>query len=192
MAAPGPSAGTLQRTSLIRRVSLLEELLDAHSAELGRDFEGYRGHCYRVLNFCATLSPNSVWAEEKLAIATVFHDIGIWTHGTFDYVEPSVGVAKEYLAASGRDQWIPEVVLTIREHHKIFGITVALESLVESFRRADWIDVSMGLITFGLPRQTIREAFAAWPSAGFHRKLIHLSWRRFKAHPLSPLPMLKL
>lgn len=191
MAAPGPSARTLQRTSLIRSVSKLDELLDAHSTELGCDFDGYRGHCYRVLNFCVALSPNLVWAEEKLAMAIAFHDIGIWTHRTFDYLEPSVGVAKEYLAASGRDQWIPEVVLTIREHHKIFGVSVAPESLIESFRRADWIDVSMGLITFGLPRRTIRQAFAAWPSAGFHRKLIHLSWSRFKAYPLSPLPMLK-
>jgi hypothetical protein len=38
---------------------------------------------------------------EKIAIAGVFHDLGIWTNKTFDYIAPSVVLAREYLAARG-------------------------------------------------------------------------------------------
>ena len=37
-----------------------------------------------------------------MAIAAAFHDIGIWTAGTFDYLEPSVRVAAAYLTGTGR------------------------------------------------------------------------------------------
>ena len=174
--------------ALIGNVALLEELLATHAAEIGSDFEGYRGHCYRVLNFCVALTP-APESVEKLAIATAFHDIGIWTHGTFDYLEPSVHGADAYLTRCGQAHWSEEVGQAIRTHHRIRSTEST--TLIESFRRADWIDVTGGLLAFGLPRRFIREAFSAWPSAGFHRKLVRLSWDRFKAHPLSPLPMLK-
>jgi hypothetical protein len=32
---------------------------------------------------------------------------------------------------------------------------------------------------------------AAWPDAGFHRRLVQLTVDRFRHHPLSPLPMVK-
>lgn len=182
----------LATPALVRIVPELEEVLGAYAAQIGGDFEGYRGHCYRVLNFCVALAPGPVRCLRKLAIATAFHDIGIWTHKTFDYLEPSTRVAADYLARSGAGDWIEEVGLMIREHHKIRPVGEPARMFVESFRRADWVDVSRGLLAFGLPRRLIREAFAIWPSAGFHRKLIQLSWERFKSHPLSPLPMLKL
>lgn len=176
---------------LVRAVPVLDELLDAYSVAIGGDLQGYRGHCYRVLNFCAALAPDSGRSVEKIAIASAFHDMGIWTHRTFDYLEPSVDLAASYLAQSGDEDWIQEVALMIHEHHRVRRAPCPTGSLVEAFRRADWIDVSGGLLTFGLARQMIRQAYAIWPSAGFHRKLIQLSLDRFTAHPLSPFPMLK-
>lgn len=64
--------------------------------------------------------------------------------------------------------------------------------LVEPFRRADWVDVSRGLIRFGLPRSFLREVFATWPAAGFHKKLVQLELGRLRTHPWNPLPMVKL
>ena len=63
--------------------------------------------------------------------------------------------------------------------------------LIEPFRRADWIDVSLGVLTFGLPRERLREIFARWPNAGFHKRLVQLTLRQARAHPLRPLPVLK-
>lgn len=178
--------------TVIRNLAILDALLDEHRAQIGNDFPGYRNHCYRVLNFGTALGPLSPDATEKLAIAAAFHDIGIWTDGTFDYIAPSVRQAEAYLRDSSRREWTDEITSMIREHHKIVSIGDRSQALVESFRKADWIDVSMGVLTFGLSRSLIRDVQSAFPDEGFHRRLVQLSWRRFLRHPLSPLPMVKL
>jgi hypothetical protein len=80
----------------------------------------------------------------------------------------------------------------IADHHKITPSRATRDSLVEPFRRADWIDVTRGVRTFGLPRPIIRSVLAAWPNAGFHRRLVELTLERFRTHPLTPLPMVRL
>ena len=79
----------------------------------------------------------------------------------------------------------------IRQHHKVRAYGDHPGSLVEAFRRADWVDVTRGLRTFGLPRAYVAELFARWPGAGFHKRLLQLSLKRLRTHPLSPLPMFK-
>lgn len=177
--------------SLIRTVPVLEQLLHTHREQLGRDFIPYRGHCYRVLNFCATLTPDPESSLHRIAIAAAFHDIGIWTHRTFDYLNPSIQAARDYLVATREEHLIGEVQAMIANHHRIRPACDAAGSLVEPFRRADWADVTGGLLAYGIPHQMVRASYAMWPDAGFHRKLVQLSWSRFKVHPLSPLPMLK-
>lgn len=65
------------------------------------------------------------------------------------------------------------------------------EELTETFRRADWIDVSRGILSFGLPRAKLREIFRRWPNADFHKRLVQLTLAEFRAHRLRPLPVLK-
>ncbi len=88
------------------RVVLLDEVLSAHAGALGADFEGYRNHAYRVANFCLALTSTSTTAGDeeriaKIALAAAFHDLGIWTDATFDYLPPSNRLAKAYLAETG-------------------------------------------------------------------------------------------
>ena len=87
--------------------------------------------------------------------------------------------------------WIPEIEAMIVDHHMVTPSRADPQSLVESFRRADWIDVSRGLRRFGLLRTFIAAVAATWPSAGFHRRLVELTIDRFLKHPLTPLPMVK-
>jgi len=47
-------------------------------------------------------------------------------------------------------------------------------------------------MTFGLPRAVLPDIFAAWPSAGFHKRLVQLSLSRLLTHPLTPMPMMRL
>ena len=129
---------------------------------------------------------------DKIAAAAVFHDLGIWTHHTFDYIAPSVALAREHLSACAHTDWIPEIEAMIVNHHKITSSRLHPTSLVEPFRRADWIDVSRGLRTFGVQRSFIASVFTAWPDAGFHRRLVALTADRFLKHPLTPLPMVRL
>jgi hypothetical protein len=192
--------------SMVTSLPIVEQVLGDHALELGDDFVGYRNHVYRVVNLCLAIAADNRAELEKITVAAVFHDLGIWTNHTFDYIDPSVALAREYLAARGLGNWIPEIEAMIADHHKVtpshanpHPSTIAQgalsgvegQSLIESFRRADWIDVSRGLRTFGLPRTFIAAVDAAWPNAGFHRRLVQLTIDRFLKHPLSPLPMVK-
>src|SRR5262249_18303874 len=150
---------------------------------LGHDFIAYRNHAYRVANLCAAINKGSVDLE-KIAVAAVFHDLGIWTNETFDYIAPSIALAREYLAAHSRAAWSAEIERMIADPHKITPPHANHEWPVEPFRRADWIDVTRGLRTFGLPRPLIRSVLTPWPSAGFHQRLVQLTLERFRTHPL--------
>lgn len=176
---------------LLTEIPVLDGVLRAHAGELGDDFTGYRNHAYRVLNLCVAL--RLVTGEElrQIFVAAAFHDLGIWTNRTFDYLEPSAGLACAHLAETGKSEWQPEVSRMINEHHRITRARGEPDSLAEPFRQADWIDVSHGVVAFGLPRKVLREIFAAWPDAGFHRRLVQLTLARLRTNPRSPLPMLK-
>jgi hypothetical protein len=176
---------------LITSVPTVDAVLDDHASELGRDRIAYRNHVYRVVNLCLAIVSDRPFELEKVAVAAVFHDLGIWTNHTFDYLAPSVALARAHLAARGMADWIPEIEAMIVNHHKVTPSRANPQSLVESFRRADWIDVSRGLRSFGLPRPFIAAVAATWPSAGFHRRLVELTIGRFWKHPLTPLPMVK-
>ena len=176
---------------LLTSLSTVEEVLDDHAPELGHDLTAYRHHVYRVVNLCVAILGDSRGELEKVAVAAVFHDLGIWTNHTFDYIAPSAALAREHLAARGMADWIPEIEAMIVDHHKVTPSRAHPQSLVESFRRADWIDVTRGLRRFGLPRTFIAAVDAAWPNAGFHRRLVQLTIDRFLKHPLTPLPMVK-
>ena len=177
---------------MLTAVAILDELLDAHATVLGRDFTAYRNHAYRVVNLCVAQSSGDREQLEKLAIAAAFHDMGIWTDGTFDYLQPSVTLATNYLVQSGRARWAPEISAMILEHHKISRYRGNPTWLVEPFRRADWVDVTRGLITFGLSQRLLHRVFSTWPSAGFHKRLVQLELTRLRTHPLNPLPMVRL
>jgi hypothetical protein len=173
-------------------IPIVDGVLDHYATALGHDFIAYRNHVHRVVNLCVAVTGGSRDDLDKIAVAAAFHDLGIWTNHTFDYIAPSVSLAREYLAARSRADWIPEIEAMISNHHKIMRARAHPDWLVEGFRRADWIDVSCGFRRFGVARPFIELLFATWPSAGFHWRLVQLTVDRFRTHPLSPLPMVKL
>jgi hypothetical protein len=177
---------------IIRHAPILDDILGRWRAPLGGDFASYRNHGYRVLNFCLAIGGSDDASVGKVSVATAFHDLGIWAEGTFDYLAPSIRLAREYLAREQRPDWTEEVAAMIDGHHKITRHRAGAAPLVEPFRRADWIDVTSGVLRYGLPRPFIRDVQAAFPDEGFHRHLLSLTAERFRAHPLSPLPMVKL
>jgi hypothetical protein len=178
------------QVALLTSIPTIDDVLNDHATALGDDFRAYRNHVYRIVNLCVAIVGRS--QLEKMAVAAVFHDLGIWTHGTFDYIAPSIALVHDYLVAHAREDWTGEIEGMIASHHKITPSTAAADSLIEAFRRADWVDVTRGLRGFGIPRQLVARLFATWPSAGFHRRLITLTLERLRHHPLTPLPMVRL
>ena len=86
---------------LLERLDPLDRVLETHAVELGDDFTAYRNHAYRVVNLCVALAPCGDAALEKVALAAAFHDLGIWTARTFDYLAPSIDLACAHLACCG-------------------------------------------------------------------------------------------
>jgi len=176
--------------ALLTLIPTIDDVLDEHGTALRGDFTAYRNHVYRIVNLCTAIAGRS--ELEKIAVAAVFHDLGIWTDHTFDYIEPSVALAHEYLVAHARQAWSVEIEEMIANHHKITSSTAGAGSLVEAFRRADWIDVTRGLRAFGIPRSFVARLYTTWPDTGFHWRLVTLALNRFRRHPLTPLPMVRL
>lgn len=166
----------------------IELLLQQYKACIGIHFAKYRNHVYRVFFNCMLIDGNKS-NEEKYAIAAVFHDIGIWTDSTIDYLNPSIAQVEKYLRENGKDEWAQEIALMIYWHHKT-GVYKGLYShTVETFRKADWIDVSLGWINFGFDKKIIRSNRRAFQNLGFHVFLLKKIARNFFRHPLNPLPM---
>jgi hypothetical protein len=63
---------------------------------------------------------------------------------------------------------------------------------VEAMRKADWLDVSLGFVHFGLDKSLIQFVKEAFPNNGFHQLLAKNSVKHILKHPLHPLPMFKL
>lgn len=175
--------------------SLLDGLMASWREVLGEDYEAYRNHCFRVFNFCFALAGSRPELEEKIAVATVFHDLGIWAARTFDYLAPSEKLALDYLERFGKTEWREEIAAMIAEHHKLTPLKSNQQNtswLAELFRKADWIDMSGGLLRFRLSDDFVVEVLETYPNAGFHKKLLAFALDRLKSHPFSPLPMMKL
>ena len=173
---------------VIHTNSFIDSILASHAAAIGADMEKYRNHVYRMYNF--SLYFNKGEDAELLAIAAAFHDIGIWTEKTLDYLEPSIKLATEYINTHPELYISPEKLAQVIDlHHKI--TRVKLNDTAEHFRRADIADLTFGLIRFGMPKALYKEAKAVFPIKGFHWKLVKLTLKQLTVNPLKPLPMFK-
>ena len=151
---------------LIERNDHIERIFLPWRFSLGNACDAYKGHVYRVLNFaCASLEIGEVdcdvygkrqEVEDRIAIAACFHDVGIWLDKTVDYLEQSKGHASDWLGERNLKPWESEIALMIEYHHKQTRYTGEHEALVEAFRRADLVDVSLGLVRFKIPGKFIR------------------------------------
>lgn len=175
-------------------IPLLEAILQPWQARIGKDFEGYKNHVYRMVHCVFVLRACTPEEREKVIIAAAHHDIGIWSDHTVDYLPPSITQARLYLQAQQRMDWDEEITLIIDMHHKLRGFKgdkAQQFPLVEVFRQGDLVDFSLGLFRFGLPRAYLRALKAQFPNAGFHKMLMGAAGQWFRQHPLSPPPFMK-
>jgi len=175
--------------NIVQEQPIIEELFSSYSSIIGNDLEKYKNHVYRIFNYSLFLS--NAANIEKYAVAAFFHDLGIWKNHTFDYLEPSIDLAKNYLLQQQKENWIEEISLMIDNHHKTSSYKGKFETTVEIFRKADFIDVSLGLMHFEISTQFIKETEKQFPYKGFHFMLTKLFMKNLFQHPLKPLPMFK-
>lgn len=158
---------------------------------IGGDFIGYRNHVYRMVNFCLAFGELSEIDTEKVVIAGCFHDIGIWTAHTFDYLPPSIATANDYLRRRALESWSHEIVKMIDGHHKVRAIAADHGRLAEIFRKGDLVDFSLGIVKCGLSSEIVLSIKRQVPNEGFHKGLVKLAGHWFCRHPFNPVPVLK-
>jgi hypothetical protein len=182
---------------LVERNPSIDEILEAFRDALGPAKVAYRGHVYRVFN-CARWLLGTDAEDSSLAIASAFHDVGIWSDRTFDYLAPSIARAEAYLEAASAARpsssaSAATVARIIAQHHRLRRVRGPSPApLIEAFRLADRVDVSRGWLRAGLSRERLRELVTVFPYAGFHGELVRVACAWFLRHPLRPLPMLRL
>ncbi|MBL4617049.1 MAG: hypothetical protein JKY46_05095 [Robiginitomaculum sp.] len=176
---------------IYKQLPIVDAILNDWKEVIGKDFDGYRNHVYRMVNCCLWLETCSKQEMQKIQIAAAFHDIGIWVDNTLDYIPPSVPPAVKYLTDQGLQDWQQEISLMITEHHKLRSYKEHPQMLIELFRKGDLVDFSLGLFRFGLDKTMLRELKSIFPNAGFHKGLIKKSLKWFIRNPLNPAPMMK-
>jgi hypothetical protein len=78
---------------IVDRNPIIEEILDARQKVLGPAPTPYGGHVYRVFNFCRALHPEP-GATDAIAVASAFHDLGVFPDGNLDYLGRSIAMMR--------------------------------------------------------------------------------------------------
>jgi hypothetical protein len=160
---------------IVRSLPLADEILESHRQRAHGDkagYDAYKAHVYRVVNFARALTPDAPYRDDKLAIAAAFHDLAAFE--TLDYLVPSIAAQDAWLQANAREDWSDELALIVAEHHRFsqYAPTRPHAQLVEAFRRADLVDVSQGLIRFGIPGSYVKEVRATFDASVFFKRVI--------------------
>jgi hypothetical protein len=160
-------------------------------------YAAYRNHCYRVYNLALHVFENELPTkkeQEFLEIAIAFHDIGVWTDNTVDYLPPSMELARKWLKSHGRQNDVELMDKMIEYHHKILEYSRQDETkfkMVERLRQADWIDLTLGIRTFHLDQSDIKALRQDFPHEGFYWILVKGQVNWLKSHWRNPFPYLR-
>ena len=166
---------------ILRTHPLAEEILESHRHHAHGDdagYDAYKAHVYRVVNFARALTDDGPDRDDKLAIAAAFHDLAAFD--TLDYLAPSIEAQDAWLQRTDRESWSDELALIVAEHHRLVGYRLPRRyaPLVEALRRADLIDVSQGLIRFGLPSSYVKDVRSAFDASVFFKRVIPMGTLR--------------
>jgi HD domain len=147
-------------------------------------------HCLRCRHIAAELARRRGWIieGEVVTVAAALHDIGAYLdpaarQSTDAYVADGAAVARSLLAAHS---WTPARIDrcadAIERHHELRR-QLARGAEVEALRLADLVDISGGLLRFGLPRQWVRELRQDVPVDGWGAEVARIGFRMVRERP---------
>ncbi len=152
-------------------------------------------HCLRCRHIAARIAARQGWVidGEILTVAALLHDIGLLpmfaSRGV--YTADGANLARALLGELGWSAGrIGVCAEAIDRHHEVRN-QLALGAEVEALRRADLIEVTGGLVRFGVDRDWLRRLFAGIPRKGFYRAVAALL-RHAAAERPSTLPRIFL
>jgi hypothetical protein len=125
--------------------------------------------------------------SEVLLVAGFLHDLGLYDSVSRGgvYVEDGAEFASELVERHG---WSPDRIElcanAIERHHELRSQWGA-GTEVEVTRRADLVDVSGGVVRFGLPRGWLNDLFAAVSRDGTYAEIARLVGHALRERPLT-------
>ena len=163
--------------------------LEAVREATGEDGGPMERHGLRVFRIASEMASRRELEvdREVLLVAGLLHDLGLYELASRGgvYVSDGADFAAELLAPHG---WPEERVRLCRDaierHHELRSQWRAGNE-VELIRRADLVDVSAGVVRFGVPRPWLRELFAAVPRDGTYGEVARLLRHALRERPLT-------
>jgi predicted hydrolase (HD superfamily) len=125
--------------------------------------------------------------REVLLIAGLLHDVGLYdgaSHGGI-YVKEGAEFTAELLRKKGWDEERIRLCFDAIERHHELRTQWDRGAEVELIRRADLVDVSNGLVRFGLSREWIRDLFKSVSRDGTYRTIGYEVARVLRHRPLT-------
>jgi hypothetical protein len=142
--------------------------LETLRASAGADSPMER-HCLRQFAIAERLAGDREFDRELLLCACWLHDLGLYTHSHDPYVTEGARLAARVLEPF---RWPPERLqrcMDACEQHHAPRSRMAMGLEVELVRRSDLVDVTAGLVNFGLDRGWLRKLFREVPRNGLWR-----------------------
>ena len=128
-------------------------------------------HCQRQFAIAERLADGRAFDRELLLCACWLHDAGLYVSSHDPYVTEGARLADRVLTPFG---WPPERLqrcMDACEQHHAPQSRMAMGLEVELVRQADLVDVTAGIVNFGLDRRWLRALFRDVPRDGFWRLL---------------------
>jgi hypothetical protein len=147
-------------------VAALETLREI-TGESGGPMERHGLRDFLIADRLATARGATV-DREVLLIAGLLHDIGLYdeaSHGGV-YVREGAEFTAELLRSQGWDQRRIRLCFDVIEHHHDLRTQWGSGAEVELIRRADLVDLTDGLVRFGLSREWLGDLFKSVPRDG--------------------------
>ena len=142
--------------------------LEALRAAAGLDSPLER-HCLRQFAIAERLAGERAFDRELLLCACWLHDAGLFTDSRDPYVTEGARLAARVLEPF---DWPPERLqrcMDACEQHHAPRSRIAMGLEVELVRQADLVDVTRGLVSFGLDRRWLSDLFREVPRDGLWR-----------------------
>jgi hypothetical protein len=126
-------------------------------------------HCLRQFVIAERLAGEREFDRELLLCACWLHDLGLFAQSRDPYVSESARLAARVLEPFGWSRERLKGCMDACEQHHAPRSRMAMGLEVELVRQSDLVDVSAGLVNFGLDRGWLRALFREVPRDGLWR-----------------------
>lgn len=157
--------------------------LQALRAAAGQSAGPMERHCLRTFLIADRLAGGRRIDREVLACASWLHDAGLWSRSDDPYVTEAARLAERTLEPFGWPAERVQLCMDACEQHHAPTSREDMGLEVELIRRADLIEVSGGVVAFGVPRAWLRELFRAVPRNGFYPMITRAVAAELRARP---------